>query len=385
MLYFIYIIIVIAFLDTFSQLPIIAPFAQGLGATSLMIGLIIGMYSLANMGGNILAGQWIDTFGRKKILVIGLLFVSICLIGYTLVSTPKQLLLVRLVHGIGGGLLIPAAFAFLGDRTQPNSRGKAMAFSGACVGIAAIVGPAFGGITKGTLGINWVFYIISGLFLLTALFVSLFLKESFISKQTLKTNFKFSEIIRLLTLPPLINAYIGAFSLMLTLGILAYMLPLKIEATGLSTAFSGILLSTFGVVAILVFLLPTNKLFDKVKREKMVVYGMLFVIFALLVLSSFENVVILLTAMIFYGVGFACIFPSVTALVIDHSHQNERGRAFGIFYAFFSLGVVVGSFLIGAINVEPNQGLFIGAVIMTFLASVTKWRTQKYTVKSYST
>ncbi|UTW69317.1 hypothetical protein KHA80_20975 [Anaerobacillus sp. HL2] len=47
-------------------MPIIAPFAQNLGATNLLIGLIIGMYSLTNMGGNIIAGLWIDKFGRKK-------------------------------------------------------------------------------------------------------------------------------------------------------------------------------------------------------------------------------------------------------------------------------------------------------------------------------
>ncbi|OIJ12789.1 MFS transporter [Anaerobacillus arseniciselenatis] len=380
MLYFIYIIIIIAFLDTFSQLPIIAPFAQSLGATSFMIGLIIGMYSLANMLGNVIAGQWIDKFGRKKILVFGLVFVSICLIGYTFVSTAEQLLLVRLIHGIGGGFLIPAAFAFLSDRTEPNSRGKAMAFSGACVGIAAILGPAFGGITKGVLGINYVFYIISALFIVTALLASVFLKDIFISKSKLekKVNFKLSEIIKLLLLPPLLNAYIGAFSLMLTLGILAYMLPLKIEVSGLSTAFSGMLISTFGIVAILIFLLPTNKLFDKVQRGKMVFYGMLFVTFALLVLSSFENVLILFFAMMIYGIGFAFIFPSVTALVVDHSHQSERGRAFGIFYAFFSLGVVAGSFLIGALNVTPNEGLLVGAVIMAIIATVTKWRLKKY-------
>ncbi|QOY34845.1 MFS transporter [Anaerobacillus isosaccharinicus] len=374
MVYFLYIIIVIAFLDTFSQLPIIAPFAQSLGATSLLIGLIVGMYSLANMGGNIIAGQWIDKFGRKKILVIGLFFVSICLIGYAFVTTPQQLLLVRFLHGIGGGLLVPAAFAFLGDHSRTSTRGKTMAFSGACVGISAIIGPAFGAIITRTLGIDWVFYIISALFLVTAVFVMIILNENFSTKQTEKTKFDTEATLKLLRLPPLINAYIGAFSLMLTLGILAYMLPLKIAASGQSIAFSGILMSSFGIVAILFFVLPTNQIFDQVKREKMVIVGMLFVTGSLVILSLFELIFILFIAMFFYGIGFACIFPSVTALVIDHSNKHERGRAFGLFYAFFSLGVVVGSFIVGALNTPPNQGLFIGAFIMLCLALIVQWR-----------
>ncbi|MCT8137954.1 MFS transporter [Anaerobacillus sp. CMMVII] len=374
MIYFVYFIVVIAFLDTFSQLPIIAPFAQSLGASSLVIGLIVGMYSLANMGGNIIAGQWIDKFGRKRILVLGMFFVSVCLVGYTFVTTPSQLLTMRLIHGLGGGLLVPSAFAFLGDYSRSGNRGKTMAFSGAGVGISAIIGPAFGALVTKSLGIVWVFYIISALFFVTAIFILFILKENYTPKQTKQTGFNSSEIKKLLGLPPLINAYIGAFSLMLTLGILAYMLPLKIAEAGQSVAFSGMLLSTFGIVAILVFVLPTNKLFDQVKREKMVITGMVFVCIGLVILSSFEQIIILFIAMFFYGIGFACIFPSVTALVIDHSTKHERGKAFGLFYAFFSLGVVVGSFIVGAINVAPNQGLLIGAVIMICLALTIQWR-----------
>lgn len=374
MVYFLYIIVVIAFLDTFAQLPIIAPYAQGLGASSLLIGLIIGMYSLANMGGNIIAGQWIDRFGRKRILVIGMLFVAICLLGYTYVTTPEQLLWIRLLHGIGGGLLVPAAFALLGDRTRSTTRGKTMAFSGACVGISAIIGPAFGSIVTKTLGIDAVFFIISGLFFFTALLVIVFLKETYSAPQKEKEKFSKEHLLKLLKLPQLVNAYLGAFSLMLTLGILAYMLPLKIADSGYSIAFSGILLSTFGIVAILIFVLPTNQIFDQVKREKVVLTGMISVTIALLILSLFEAIIVLFIAMIFYGIGFACIFPSVTALVIDHSTKSERGRAFGIFYAFFSLGVVTGSFFIGALNVVPNQGLLVGAVIMLLLAITIKLR-----------
>ncbi|MFN7252751.1 MAG: MFS transporter [Anaerobacillus sp.] len=373
MVYFLYIIIVIAFLDTFSQLPIIAPFAQSLGASSLLIGVIVGIYSLTNMGGNILAGQWIDKFGRKKILVIGLLFVSVCLLGYTFVTTPLQLLLIRFIHGIGGGLLVPAAFALLGDKSRSTNRGKTMAFSGACVGISAIIGPAFGALMTNFFGIDWVFYSISGLFALTALIITFVLTENYTMKLE-ENKFDFSQIVKLLRLPALINAYIGAFSLMLTLGILAYMLPLKIAAAGQGVAFSGMLLSTFGIVAIIFFLLPTNQIFDQVKREKTVIAGMIFVTIALTILSLFELIVVLFIAMFFYGIGFACIFPSVTALVIDHSNKNERGRAFGLFYAFFSLGVVVGSFIVGALNLAPNQGLLLGAIIMISLAMLIKSR-----------
>ncbi|WP_405027655.1 hypothetical protein [Lentibacillus songyuanensis] len=59
MIYFIYFLIVAAFVDTFSQLPIKSPFAQELEASALLIGIIIGMYSFTNIIGNMISGCYI--------------------------------------------------------------------------------------------------------------------------------------------------------------------------------------------------------------------------------------------------------------------------------------------------------------------------------------
>ena len=54
----------------------------------------------------------------------------------------------------------------LSKQTNSARQGKAMALSGAAVGTAAIVGPAFSGIMKATAGIEWVFITISILMVL---------------------------------------------------------------------------------------------------------------------------------------------------------------------------------------------------------------------------
>ena len=54
--------------------------------------------------------------------------------------------------------------------------------------------------------------------------------------------------------------------------------------------------------------------------------------------------------MMIYGIGFAILFPSINALLVENTTDDNRGKAFGLFYAFFSLGVVAGSFTVGAIG-----------------------------------
>src|SRR5688500_1820654 len=46
--------------------------------------------------------------------------------------------------------------------------------------------------------------------------------------------------------------------------------------------------------------------------------------------------------MALFGLGFGLLFPSVTALVADATQPHERGAAYGIFYAAYSLGVAAG-------------------------------------------
>ena len=77
-------------------------FAQSLGGTPLIIGLVVGMYSFANMIGNIIAGAAVDKFGAK-ILYISMGITSFIVLLYTVVQSGEQLLVVRFMHGFSDG------------------------------------------------------------------------------------------------------------------------------------------------------------------------------------------------------------------------------------------------------------------------------------------
>src|SRR5699024_8055732 len=267
-----YIIIVVAFLDTFIQLPIITPYSLELGASYTLTGAIVAIYSLTNMIGNILGGHWIDNFGRKKMLFTGMLAVCLMLFLYPFAQTGGQLFIARLFHGLAGGILIPAAFAYVGDQTKAKTRGKSMAFTGASIGLAAIIGPAIGGVMAARASIETVFLFVSILFLITSLIVLVFVKESFVTTERGKFNFK--EFIPLIKHPLLIQASLAAFALMVSNGTLAFALPLNVEEMNRTTETTGILLSTFGIVALVVFLTPLNRIYDHFKAIRLVLVGL---------------------------------------------------------------------------------------------------------------
>lgn len=374
-----YFIIIVSFLDTFIQLPIITPYALDLGASHLLAGSIVAVYSLSNMVGNIFGGHWIDKYGRKRMLFLGMLFAGMILLFYPIAQTGWQLFFVRFFHGLAGGVLIPAAFAYVGDQTKANSRGKTMALTGACIGTAAIIGPAIGGIMAARAKADYVFIFVAILFFISLFLIYKYIEESF--KSTEKGKFNFSEFMPLLKHPLVLQASLAAFAIMISNGTLAFALPLKVDEMGLTSSTTGMLLSTYGVVALLVFLTPLNRMFDKLSPVSLVVIGITIIGFVHIMLNVTHVYGLVIVLMIIYGVGFALVFPSMNQIVTEASSKVDRGKAYGIFYAFFSLGSVAGSFVSGATSDAFGLPFLSSAITMLVAALIIFLISRKYAEK----
>ncbi|RFU69430.1 MFS transporter [Peribacillus saganii] len=372
MKYFLFFVLLAAFMDTFSQLPIMSPLAQELGASSLMTGLIVGTYSFTNMGGNIIAGILIDKIGPRKVLLYGFGATGLILLLYILVQTPLQLLTVRFIHGATGGFLVPAAFTYLGNAAeQENGKGESMSKSGAAIGLAAIIGPAFGGIVSSKMGVGYVFTILSILLILTGILTGLLLPEnraSFTDKKDNATGL--GQLVPLFTDKNLNMAFIASFSLLFAMGTLAYLLPFRVAELNYPQSFAGILLSFFGCVAIILFILPTHRLVAKISASATMIFGMGIIGLSLCLLSQVEALANMFVTMGIYGIGFALLFPSMSAAVLENTAKENRGKAFGILYAFFSLGVVAGSALLGALDTTIRNGFITGGILIFLFAGI---------------
>ncbi|MFJ8248258.1 MFS transporter [Peribacillus asahii] len=361
---FVYLIVFFSFFDLFTQLPIMSPFAESLGATPFLTGLAVGMYSFSNTIGNVISGFLTDKKGPFRILLTGLLLTGISLFLYRFAGGAWSLLAIRFLHGLLAGLIVPAAFTYLANSASEDKKGKGAAISGAFVGMAAIIGPAFSGIVASKT---------SEITVLTITAISMFLLgvlALFLLRNNVKTNSEAEQeesitIYAFFQNANIVKAFIGAFLLMFSQGALAYMLPLKVIGLGYDTQTSGLLLSTFGIVAILVFLLPTNIVFDRIKPMFTLAFGMTVMGLSLLLLSQMVSLPSLYVCMALYGIGFAFLFPSINSLLVHAVEPAHRGKAYGYFYAFFSLGVVAGSGLTGLLAFTAAGGfLFTGSLLI---------------------
>ena len=372
-------LIIVSFLDTFIQLPIITPYAMDLGASHVLTGGIVAVYSLTNMVGNIFGGHWIDRYGRKRMLLTGMFLVAIILLFYPLAQTGYQLFAIRFFHGLAGGILIPAAFAYVGDISKSKTRGKSMAFTGAGIGIAAITGPAIGGVMAAKSQVEYVFISVAILFFISTLLTYKLIEESYVSTEKGKFNLK--EFMPLLKHPLVLQASLAAFALMISNGTLAFALPLKVADMGMTSSTTGMMLSTYGIVALIVFLTPLNRIFDKASSVNLTIVGILIIGSVHIMLNIVSIYWINMSLMVVYGIGFALVFPSMNKIVAEASSKVDRGKAYGIFYAFFSLGAVVGSFVSGATAETLGLPFLSSAITMITIGFVLLFISKRFNAK----
>jgi EmrB/QacA subfamily drug resistance transporter len=104
-------------------------------------------------------GKLSDLFGRKPIMLVGIV---VFLTGSALSGSAQsmnQLIAFRAFQGLGAAALEPMAITIIGDLFPPRERGKWQGVSGSIYGLAAILGPLAGGWITDNASWRWVFYV----------------------------------------------------------------------------------------------------------------------------------------------------------------------------------------------------------------------------------
>ncbi len=332
-----------AFFDLFVQFPTIAPYAESLGASAAFVGIIVAAYSFTNLFGNLGAGYILDRWGRRTPMLLGMAITVIAVFSYSLVQTPEQMMAARAVHGIGAAVLAPGAFSIIGDRTASDRWGRAMGLTGALIAVAALIGPPAAGILRDVWGANVVFYVDSAFILITLIAFLIIARDG--SPTVLEGESAPHDATRDDTRrnPALWSAYAAAFAITVGIGALVTHLPLMLEEQGETAARSGYSFGIYALVAMLVMASPISRAGDRYGRFGPLMLGLVGIAIGLALLGVLEGYGGVVAGMAVFGLGYGLVFPAATALVASATGTDRRGMAFGVFYAVYSFGVVVGA------------------------------------------
>lgn len=139
---------------------------------------VTSAYLVTEMAGMPIFGKLSDMYGRKRFFVLG---IFLFLLGSVLCGTADsiiQLSVYRAIQGIGGGAMVPIAFAIMFDVIPPEKRGVQSGLFGVVFGTSSLVGPLLGAYITDYIHWHWIFFINIPLGLVALGLILVFYKES---------------------------------------------------------------------------------------------------------------------------------------------------------------------------------------------------------------
>jgi len=146
-------------LDTTIVNIAIPQMSEHLNASLSEILWIINAYILTYAVLLITAGRLGDLYGPKQLFLVGLVIFTAASAACGFAQSPTQLIIFRVIQGLGGALLTPQTLSVLTVIFPPDKRGAAFGIWGAVAGVATIAGPVLGGWLVTDFGWRWIFFV----------------------------------------------------------------------------------------------------------------------------------------------------------------------------------------------------------------------------------
>jgi MFS family permease len=146
----------------FLVLPVFVLYAQDLpGATPALMGLALGIYGLTQAALQLPFGWLSDRFGRKPVIIVGLLVFAAGSVVAAVADDVWVLLAGRALQGAGA--IAAVLSALLADLTRDDVRTRAMAVVGVTIGASFVLSLVFGPLLEVAIGVPGIFWLTAGL------------------------------------------------------------------------------------------------------------------------------------------------------------------------------------------------------------------------------
>lgn len=315
--------------------PVLGPHVKrDLNQSDVMVGVVLGIFSIVALTSRLIAGPVTDSRGRRVGLVSGLALCSLSGALYLLPFGVTNILVARVVQGLGEAFLFVSAAAWAVELSPKDRRAQALGYLGAGVWGGMAAGPAIGSL----LGSFFNASILLMLSPLPAIWALRYVPDTLERTGSRRTGF---AIPRAALMPGialgLVNIHYPAMS-----GFLALHLAKR------GTGIGGQAFSAYAIV-ILTCRFFLGGLPDRVGPRVTLYAGLAAMACGLGILSTAPAPWLAVAAAGLTGLGFSLPWPSIASTVLNSAAEDERASSVGVLTACVDLFVGLASVADGSI------------------------------------
>jgi len=355
-------------LGLFMILPVFAIYGQELaGYSPIWIGLAIGAYGLTQAMLQIPMGILSDKYGRKPIILIGLVVFLIGSVVAAMSETIYGVVLGRAIQGMGA--IASAVLALAADLSREEQRPKVMATIGMFIGLSFTLAMVFGPIVAEAFGLSGLFWFTAVLTLFAMLMIQYMVPYS-VNKAPKGDSVALPEQLgKLIRHPELSRLNWGVFILHMALTACFVTLPKQFVASGLALEdhwqlyLPTLLGSFFLMVPFMIFAIKKQK--EKQMFSAAVTLLTLALLFLWYLPLGFWNLVILV---VMFFTAFNYLEATMPSILSRLAPAGVKGSVMGIYSSSQFFGAFTGGVLGGAIASRyGEQSIFLVMAMVSLL------------------
>lgn len=364
-------------------IPILPAYLESINQGGTAAGLMIAIFAGAQLIFSPIAGKWADQYGRRKMIIYGLIGLTLSMFVFYAVDSIWWLYASRVIGGIGAALLVPAIFAYVADITSMDQRAKGNSFVSAAMSLGIVIGPGIGGFLA-DFGLKMPFLISAIVSLAAVIFSIVVLEESETKDASVAmpedTESMAKKMVRSVRMPyfvPLVITLVMSFGLMAYESVLGLFVDNQFDATPQEIA---LMITSTGIISVIVQLFVVDRVVRRFGE------GMVLNIFLAVAAIGFFLSLFASSYVLFFGVTLliflaTSILRPVLNTLISKMAGDEQGFAMGMNNAYMSIGNILGPTIAGMLyDVQITYPFVLGLafLVVTFVMTII-W--QKRTLK----